>query len=357
MNPARAADAAEVAVRVALAERAALAQRYGDYLDRCGKAIAAQDRGLPAPPPGVPDSMTARLLGSAQVADAAYKWRQNRIVYTVDPGLAVELADTDPSGTIPARLVNRLPHPNPYLALPEPFTVPISGSDERARIVGAFVGALADGPTGVIVPTGDPAAEHLRLILPGIVEDARGRPLRNPDGTIAVTWSYLTMLGHEQTMTEMIEQVAARVRQGSSIDGLPRPGDLAAIAVRLFAPLITYLCAANADYRQAPAVATRRRADGSARPGKPPRVIEVGYHIGPQLAAARRAERAALATGTGGTVRPHVRRAHWHTYRVGPGRAEKVVHWLAPIAVHPDQEATKATVIRVPEPATLEAKQ
>jgi hypothetical protein len=32
-------------------------------------------------------------------------------------------------------------------------------------------------------------------------------------------------------------------------------------------------------------------------------------------------------------VRPHVRRAHWHKYKVGKGRQETKIVWLAPIYV------------------------
>lgn len=38
-----------------------------------------------------------------------------------------------------------------------------------------------------------------------------------------------------------------------------------------------------------------------------------------------------------GTVRPHIRRGHWHTYCVGKGRTKRVVKWLAPIHIgNPD---------------------
>lgn len=36
---------------------------------------------------------------------------------------------------------------------------------------------------------------------------------------------------------------------------------------------------------------------------------------------------------TGRTVRPHMRAAHWHTFRTGKGRTERIVHWLPPIPV------------------------
>ena len=46
-----------------------------------------------------------------------------------------------------------------------------------------------------------------------------------------------------------------------------------------------------------------------------------------------------------GTVKPHVRRGHWHTYCIGKGRTERVVKWLAPMYIgNPDE--TPTTTIR-----------
>lgn len=45
------------------------------------------------------------------------------------------------------------------------------------------------------------------------------------------------------------------------------------------------------------------------------------------------------SASNGGTVRPHIRRGHWHTYWVGSrtGKQEPVIHWLFPILVNEDK--------------------
>lgn len=55
------------------------------------------------------------------------------------------------------------------------------------------------------------------------------------------------------------------------------------------------------------------------------------------------------ATGTGRTVRPHVRRAHWHHYWVGEGQTRLEVRWIEPTFVLPEgkREVPVATVRRV----------
>lgn len=53
---------------------------------------------------------------------------------------------------------------------------------------------------------------------------------------------------------------------------------------------------------------------------------------------------------TGKSPRPHIRKAHWHIYRIGPGRKETKVLWLAPIEVNfriGKERAETPAVVRV----------
>ena len=52
------------------------------------------------------------------------------------------------------------------------------------------------------------------------------------------------------------------------------------------------------------------------------------------LARARAKQEPSGGEGGGRRVAPHVRRAHWHTYRYGPGRAQRKLKWLPPIPVN-----------------------
>lgn len=38
-------------------------------------------------------------------------------------------------------------------------------------------------------------------------------------------------------------------------------------------------------------------------------------------------------TGKRNSPRPHMRKAHWHTYRIGPGKKERMVRWIPPVTV------------------------
>ena len=62
-------------------------------------------------------------------------------------------------------------------------------------------------------------------------------------------------------------------------------------------------------------------------------------------------ERAATgSTGTHASPRPHIRRAHWHSYWVGkgdePGAREVMLKWLPPIPVNVQNVEDLAATVR-----------
>lgn len=65
-------------------------------------------------------------------------------------------------------------------------------------------------------------------------------------------------------------------------------------------------------------------------PPDQPKIHLLGESIGTQI---RHASRSTEHSGSHASKRPHIRRAHWHTYRVGQGRQDFELKWLSPIAV------------------------
>ena len=122
------------------------------------------------------------------------------------------------------------------------------------------------------------------------------------------------------------------------------PGSPSGPCAGVIRSAVAYLASEDADVR--PKADARGKRRQRRRPGKPAygtTVYEVGYRIGQSV---RRAESAAL----GGGVRAHVRRGHWHTYRVGKGRRERRIKWLAPMVVGGATE-NLATAVRNVEPS------
>jgi hypothetical protein len=118
--------------------------------------------------------------------------------------------------------------------------------------------------------------------------------------------------------------------------------------------LLLYICSENADVSKPDHAVTR----ASVKPVKTktglrifppdlPRVWDVGVRIGAALRRARTVDEAnETAGGSHQRPRPHVRRAHWHTYRIGPKRAGTTLKWLPPIAVNIDDPDALPAVIR-----------
>lgn len=162
------------------------------------------------------------------------------------------------------------------------------------------------------------------------------------------------------TLDDALEQVERDWRDAAArgnASGLP-PEGYADAARGTFGPLLSlllYLCADEAEI-----------GDGRARPANPepkrtrrhgwrlfpadgPRTWDVGVRLGAALRRAREREdaeaREAAAHGRA-RPRPHIRRAHWHTFLAGVGRSERRLKWLPPIPVNLDDAAALPATIR-----------
>lgn len=125
------------------------------------------------------------------------------------------------------------------------------------------------------------------------------------------------------------------------------PADLAEQLFSSILPLLNlvlYLCTVNADFggNERPSMPNpvRTKRGWKLFPPDRPRVWEVGSRVGAALRAAhldRQTEQQAEPSASGRqSPRPHVRRAHWHTYRTGEGRAGSVLKWMPPIPINID---------------------
>ena len=65
-----------------------------------------------------------------------------------------------------------------------------------------------------------------------------------------------------------------------------------------------------------------------------------------EFGEARKAYKDAIRNRTGSKVAPPIRKAHWHSYWLGPKKnpTDFVVHWIAPVLVNYDGESVAAVV-------------
>ena len=122
--------------------------------------------------------------------------------------------------------------------------------------------------------------------------------------------------------------------------------------------LVLYLCSQAAEIREAGA---GKRVPTHPKPQKTKKGVrifapdhpsrwEVGYRLGAALRQALSAHEPAESTGTHASPRPHIRRAHWHSFWVGkrdqPDARKATLKWLPPIPVNVQGVEDLTTTVR-----------
>jgi len=248
-------------------------------------------------------------------------WRPTKGIYRFDEELAAALLETPVSGDLPREVLFRLPEWCVYVETP--WLAP--------ETHGFFVHLEWDA--------GDGRAE-LRMLLD---QDQRLLPiiLHLVDGTL------------EDAIRAFEAEAASQWAKAGSPAWLG-PRSVAAELMPIARPLLSlmlYLCSDEADFGgRKPERPRPKKTKKGTRMASPdaPTVWDVGVRIGAALRAARGEERAESEGGTHASPRPHVRRAHWHTYWTGPKASQRpVVRWLSPMLVGVSKGETVATVHRV----------
>lgn len=298
--------------------RADRGKRLPDWPDWCflplAGAYAIVSRGqAPLPLDQVGD--VARLAALAA-------WRPTQGIYRFHPTLFDEVWETPVEGDLPVDVLHRLPEWCVYVETPGRRF----GADP---IHGFFAHLEHDANDGRM---------ELRLLLD------MGETL---DDLMPLA---LHLVG---TIPEALQSMAAEAERQAHLAGMdvpPEALDAPAKMVPYVEPLVSlvlFLCSAAAEHRT---------ADGRQMPVKPrpiktkrgprlfapdePTIWETGFRIGEALYRAHSASSSGHRTAgeTGRTVRPHLRRAHWHTYWVGPRSDPEKRHpelrWLPPIPVN-----------------------
>ncbi|MCP3942430.1 MAG: hypothetical protein GY710_13210 [Desulfobacteraceae bacterium] len=115
---------------------------------------------------------------------------------------------------------------------------------------------------------------------------------------------------------------------------------------RYFA-LVMYLCTADRDIL-GPVKA--RKLKNLKNPKKQKRLLPVEYRVGTAIGGAIRRARAnqgIQTPGEGVKKAPHIRRSHYHTYWVGPGRKTPILKLIPPVPVNIGDEPVVPIIRRV----------
>lgn len=279
-------------------------------------------------------------------------WRMTQGIYRYDPAMYAALADTPITGDLPDHVLGYLPEWCVYVEL--------DGSTmwDGAPLHGYWAHLEYDVARG--------GARELRLLLdtaeaPDLALDARRGlcpvPIILGDGSLA------------DALQRVIDSgLQAAAERGLTFDATPDSGAASAKALAPILSLLLYLCSESPDLtrRGQPAAPANpepvrtRRTGWRLFPADGPREWDVGVRIGAALRAAyAREETGGEAAASGRHVRPHVRRAHWHTILSGARKRDdgtvipaseqrRDLRWMPPIPVAiTDLDALPAVVHRV----------
>jgi hypothetical protein len=268
-------------------------------------------------------------------------WRMTQGIYRLDPAVYEAVIETPLDGEIPAQALLTLPEWCVYVETPGLTTLRADGLG-NFDVVGAWARLdIDDNGTLTLV------------IAPDVLED----PL---------------LLHQHVPLTDSIaasiEHVAADWRKGELSDSPVVRPEIVASGIRLYRAvmnLLLYIAATNDFSRRGvaatpanPSPVQTRRHGVRLFPADGPTVWDVGVRMGAALRAAyQREQTGADAAPTGRSVRPHVRRAHWHTFvsgprlhddgtDVAPTERRRDVRWMPPIAVNLDDPDALSAVVR-----------
>lgn len=245
------------------------------------------------------------------------RWRLGKGVYRIHPRMLTALRDTDLSADIPVAGLYHLPE---WAILVE--TPQFSFLDQP---IGGFAAYLNSN-----FPLRPDPELVLHLFQPG--------PYRVGDFP-AYTRSFLLT---EDTLgtcfsASLAKMTASEVEQTGWC------------ALAPFLSVLLYLCSANREIEgmmgqpfQPPAPRIQQTQHGlRAHPADRIQTWQVAWRIGAALetAAPQGQPTSPLGSPTGRTLKPHLRRAHWHLFWVGPQRSKPRIRWLPPIPInvsHPD---------------------
>lgn len=295
-------------------------------------------------------------IEASKVAALA-SWRLAKDIYVFDETVFEELWNTPMEGNIPIDVLYRLPTLCAYVPFPAPRD--IEDGESRGKAYGFFVHLnYTSAPVLMMAsdygPVDDIAVDCIPLV-PFPLELHEGRDLLQ----------CLTTM-HEKVQRRTASEGVQLKYKSAEIERIVQPGAVKSVLEPLLS-LTLYLCSASAEvkardpFRGLRGKAYTKKTKRGVRTFVPdqPQVWEVAYRIGATLRAATAAAtpQSSDGGGTHASPRPHIRRAHWHSYWTGPkakvGEAsalarEIVLKWIPPIpiAMPSDAEAIP-TVHRV----------
>ena len=264
-------------------------------------AMVTQEHGWnPTNPPLLIGAETAKLA-------ALGTWRYTQGVYRFPAPLLEELAASALTGDLPSETFLRLPEWCVYVATPGM----------------SWCGMSLAGFWALLEWDANTHRQELRLLL------------HMGDSLVPVI-VHLGAWTIEEGVNRMIAVAKGEAeKRDVKLRATTETAKVIATEVAPLLSLLLYLCSEepeienNKNPGSGPANAKRVKTKSGWRlfPAPGPKIFEVGKSIGKILEEARTKNESARS------IRAHVRRGHWHSYRVGLLRKHVIVKWLHPFIV------------------------
>ena len=266
-------------------------------------------------------SITADTIKDVAILGALAAWRPTQGIYRFDKDVASAIMSTEIDGEVPSDILLRLPEWCVYIEVP--FEISLF----QMQIVGFYAHLEWDVNSN---------RRELRFLLDAIspVEELVGIPA-DIDRNVSLA----------DAMKGVYEQIAKNFNlKFTDTTAMDYRANIDAKSISPFVSLVLYLCSKNAEARNAgsgigleglqrPALKKTKLGLRYFPPDRP-EVWEVGFEIGKQIRAANNSEYSETHTGP----RPHIRRAHWHTFweltKAMPEKRSTNVKWLPPMAIN-----------------------
>ena len=249
---------------------------------------------------------------------AVGSWRVTQGIYRFDPALYDAIIKTEITGDLPVEILFRLPEWCVYIEAP-------GLQYDGGEVYGFFAHLEHDQNT-----------HHAELRL--LIDTANGHatlPLHLDTSTL------------DAAIDKMIQTSLKNVGLAQLPDGFSlTTKDIPTLRneVEPFISLLLYLCSQNAeigDGQRLPTFPEPRKTKSGLRMFAPdkPTMWDVGLRIGAALRRAYHNEQTHQG-GSHSSPRPHIRRAHWHSFWSGSRKEsdnrKKQLKWLPPIAINVD---------------------
>jgi hypothetical protein len=253
------------------------------------------------------DTVTIALLSA---------WRPAQLICRYDEALYDALIRTPVTGDIPADVLQRLPAWSVYLDTPGIGSVPAYDGSGPTEVFGALVTSSVSfngKPSLIVMLNAHGATDTVEVELGGTIEESLAKAV------------YVRM-DEDRHVAQLAKETSAEVTGKSQ-------------CLSRVLSLLLYLCVDEPDVDDAGRQYTLGRYPAAKHtkkgwrifPPDKPTVVQVGAATGARLRAAHALR---PTSGAKASPRSHIRQAHWHTYLVGPGRAERKLRWLHPMLVN-----------------------